>query len=150
MLDRSVEDMADEVGQLYPAVYRRFHVAGRVMPGADITARMLGVLQHLAAAGPLTLGELCGHLSLSKSTTTELVARLEQRELVDRLRDDADRRRVFVWLTATGRQRARTHPRVLADELLTKAVGRMRPADRDKLVKGLRALVAAGEELSDE
>jgi DNA-binding MarR family transcriptional regulator len=136
---------ADEIGRLYPAVYRRFHVSRRPVGGSDLTPRMLGVLHHLSASGPLTLGELATHLSLSKATATELVTRVEERGLVDRMRDERDRRRVYVWLTDLGRHRADTHARVLADDELLAAVGRMRPTDRESLINGLRALLAAAD-----
>jgi len=136
---------ADEIGRLYPAVYRRFHVSRRPITGSDLTPRMLGVLQHLAIGGPLTLGELATHLGLSKATATELVNRVQQRGLVDRMRDERDQRRVYVWLTEHGRQRANSHARVLADDELLAAVGRMTPADRESLINGLRALLAAAD-----
>jgi DNA-binding MarR family transcriptional regulator len=136
---------ADEIGRLYPAVYRRFHVSRRPIDGSDLTPRMLGVLQHLAIGGPLTLGELATHLSLSKATATELVNRVQQRGLVDRMRDERDQRRVYVWLTEHGRQRANSHARVRADDELLAAVGRMTPADRESLINGLRALLAAAD-----
>ena len=140
-----VRAVAAEVARLYPAVYRRFHASRRALPGSDVTPRMLGVLQHLAASGPLTVGEQAAHLRLGKATVTELVDRLEARGLVARMRDERDRRRVFVWLTDAGRERAAAHPRVLEDELLVEAVARMRPEQRAHLIEGLRALVEAGE-----
>jgi DNA-binding MarR family transcriptional regulator len=136
---------ADEIGRLYPAVYRRFHVSRRPIGGIDLTPRMLGVLHHLSASGPLTLGELATHLGLSKATATELVNRVEERGLVDRMRDERDRRRVYVWLTEHGRQRADAHARVLADDELLAAVARMTPHDRTSLINGLRALLAAAD-----
>jgi DNA-binding MarR family transcriptional regulator len=136
---------AEEIGRLYPAVYRRFHVSRRPVDGSDLTPRMLGVLHHLSAGGPLTLGELATHLSLSKATATELVTRVEERGLVDRMRDERDRRRVYVWLTEHGRQRANAYARVLADDELLAAVGRMGPTDRESLINGLRALLAAAD-----
>jgi DNA-binding MarR family transcriptional regulator len=136
---------ADEIGRLYPAVYRRFHVSRRPIAGSDLTPRMLGVLHHLAAGGPLTLGELATHLSLSKATATELVTRVQERGLVDRMRDERDRRRVYVWLTEHGRQRANAHARVLADDELLAAVDRMTPTDRASLINGLHALLAAAD-----
>jgi DNA-binding MarR family transcriptional regulator len=136
---------ADEIGRLYPAVYRRFHVSRRPVDGSDLTPRMLGVLHHLSVAGPLTLGELATHLGLSKATATELVTRVQERGLVDRMRDQRDQRRVYVWLTELGQQRANAHARVLADDELLAAVGRMAPADRDSLINGLRALLAAAD-----
>ncbi len=143
---------ADEIGRLYPAVYRRFHVSRRPVGGSDLTPRMLGVLHHLSASGPLTLGELATHLGLSKATVTELVTRVEERGLVDRMRDERDRRRVYVWLTEYGRQRANSYVRVLADDELLAAVRRMTSTDRVSLIYGLRALLAAadGKEASDD
>ncbi|HUY79327.1 MAG TPA: MarR family winged helix-turn-helix transcriptional regulator [Ktedonobacterales bacterium] len=139
--------LAAEVGRLYPAVYRRFHVSRQATPGADVTLRMLSALQHLAVSGPLTLGELTLHLALGKATTSELVDRLEAKALVDRMRDDRDKRRVFIWLTDAGRARAVAHPQVLRDDLLAHALARMRPDDRTQLVLGLHALLNAAEEL---
>jgi len=136
---------ADEIGRLYPAVYRRFHVSRRPVGGSDLTPRMLGVLHHLSASGPLTLGELATHLGVSKATATELVTRVEERGLVDRMRDERDRRRVYVWLTEHGRQRASSHARVLADDELLAAVRRMAATDRESLINGLRALLAAAD-----
>jgi len=136
---------AEQIGRLYPAVYRRFHVSRRPVGGSDLTPRMLGVLHHLSAGGPLTLGELATHLGLSKATATELVTRVEERGLVDRLRDERDRRRVYVWLTDLGRQRADAHARVLADDELLAAVDRMAATDRESLISGLRALLAAAD-----
>jgi DNA-binding MarR family transcriptional regulator len=141
----SAGEVADEVARLYPAVYRRFKAPTRGRDGADLTPRMLTVLHHLAAGGPLTVGEQATHLGLSKAATSELVDRLEAKGLVGRMRDDRDRRRVFVWLTPAGRAQTRAHPRVLGADDLAKAVEAMRPADRAALVRGLRALLAAGE-----
>jgi len=53
---------AAEVARLYPAVYRRYHVSRRALPDSDVTPRLLGAPQHLAAAGPLTVGEAAAHL----------------------------------------------------------------------------------------
>jgi DNA-binding MarR family transcriptional regulator len=140
---RSAREVAEEVGRLYPAVYLRFKAPTRGQNGADVTPRMLGVLWHLAESGPLTVGEQAEHLGLSKPTVSELVDRLESKGLVARMRDDRDRRRVFVWLTAGGQARVRKHPQVLGPDDLTRAVEAMTPADRDALVRGLRALLAA-------
>ncbi len=141
----SIAALAAEVGRLYPAVYRTFHVSHQALPGTDVTPRMLGALHHLAAAGPLTLGELVLHLQLSKAATTELVDRLAARGLVARMPDDRDRRRVFIWLTDAGRTRTAAHPQVLHDDLLASALARMLPAERTALVTGLRALLAAAQ-----
>jgi DNA-binding MarR family transcriptional regulator len=142
-----LDALAVEVANLYPAAYRRFHAGHRQkLPGTDITPRMLWMLQHLAAAGPSTLGELAEALGTGKSTATELVDRLEAKGYVGRMRDERDARRVFVGLTRTGEVHARRPPSVLADDALRAALARMTTDERDALVRGLRALVRAGEE----
>jgi len=147
---RDAREIAEEVGRLYPAVYRRFRAPTRGANGADLTPRMLAALQHLLVAGPLTVGEQAQHLGQSKATVSELIGRLEARGLVARIRDERDRRRVFVWLTAAGQQRAKAQPQVLGTDALTTAVASMRPADRAALVRGLRALLAAHPDTSPE
>lgn len=144
-ISTEIEVTADVVRQLYPAVYRRFHVRRQHLPGSDLTPRMLGLLRHLAAAGPLTIGEQARHLGLTAATVTELVDRLEARRLVERMRDERDRRRVFVWLTSEGRRRAAGHPEVLETGLLASAVARMGHGERAHLIAGLRALLDAAD-----
>jgi DNA-binding MarR family transcriptional regulator len=135
------EEAAREVARLYPAIYRRFKASRKPM-AAGLTARMHAVLGHLLAAGPLTLSELAEHLQLSKAATTELVDRVEERGLVARIRDERDRRRVFVWVTDEGQAAAAAAaPRVLEDDLLAQAVRKMTPGEREGLIVGLRALL---------
>lgn len=139
-----------EVAQLFPAMYRRFRARGQAIAGSDVTLRMLTLLHHLASSGPLTLGEIVEHMRLSKAAVTELVNRVEERGLVERMRDERDRRRVFVWLTSEGQRRARQHPRVLEESLLERALAQMRPAEREALVRGMRALLEQAAVLEGE
>jgi DNA-binding MarR family transcriptional regulator len=144
------DDASAEVAQLFPAMYRRFRSRGQAIVGSDVTPRMLALLHHLASSGPLTLGEIVEHMRLRKATITELVNRVEERGLVERMRDGRDRRRVFVWLTSEGQRRAREHPRVLEESLLERALVRMRPAEREALVRGMRALLEQAAALEGE
>lgn len=149
-MTNDLDEATADVGRLYPAVYHRFHVSKQRLPGTDLTPRMLWILQHLAAVGPSSLGELADASGAKKSTTTELVDRLESKGYVGRMRDERDARRVFVGLTAQGERRAKRAPSVLADDTLRAALARMTADERGALVRGLRALVRAGEEIADD
>lgn len=139
------EAAVEEISRLYPAVHRRLRTSGRLLPGGGVTARMLSVLRHLVSYGPLTVGELAGHLRLSRAATTELVDRVEGRGLVARVRDHRDRRRVYVRITDAGRTTATSAARDEAerggDDPLTTAVRTMTPQERQGLVDGMRALL---------
>jgi DNA-binding MarR family transcriptional regulator len=79
------------------------------------------VLEHLALAGPLTIGEAAAHLHRAQSVVSEIVSHLERQDMLERESDPADRRRTLIWLTTTGRDTLRRQrevpPRSLAGSL---------------------------------
>jgi DNA-binding MarR family transcriptional regulator len=65
----------------------------------------------------LTVGQVGERLALDSGTLTPLLKRLEAQQLVQRLRDAGDERRVLLRLTASGRElksRAAAVPRAIA------------------------------------
>ena len=81
----------------------------------------------------------------AQSVVSEIVSRLERRGLIERMRDERDRRRVLVWLTANGLATIAEQRQVLSLDLLDKAVRRMSPAARQALVVGMQALIGAAD-----
>jgi DNA-binding MarR family transcriptional regulator len=85
------------------ALTRRLRAAAKeALAEWDVTpsqARALGVLRR---SGPLRLGDLAEHLRIVPRSATEVVDALEERALVDRRPDPADRRATLVTLTAQG------------------------------------------------
>ena len=72
--------------------------------GASLSLVHLQVLFTLDTEGPLPMSRLAEAMDVSQASATGIVDRMEQRGLVERLRDDADRRVVRVALAAGGRQ----------------------------------------------
>jgi DNA-binding MarR family transcriptional regulator len=132
---------AKRVAHLFPEVYRRYHWANRVR-GADlpVTRRALEVLQHLAASGPLTVGEQAEHLGLRRNSVSELLQRLEAKGLVARIRDERDERRVLVWLTEAGRDVVSRVGQVLAPDLIAQVMATLSPEERAIVVRGVELL----------
>jgi DNA-binding MarR family transcriptional regulator len=145
----TAEEAASRVARLFPEVFRRYHWAQRVR-GADlpVTRRALEVLQHLAASGPLTVGEQAEHLRLRRNSVSELLQRLEAKGLVARIRDERDERRVLVWLTEAGRDVVSRVGQVLAPDLIEEVMAALSPADRATVVRGFELLAQAGSHLS--
>ena len=145
----TAEEAARRVARLFPEVFRRYHWAQRVR-GADlpVTRRALEVLQHLAASGPLTVGEQAEHLRLRRNSVSELLQRLEVKGLVARIRAERDERRVLVWLTDAGRDVVSRVGQVLAPDLIEDVMTTLSPADRAAVVRGFELLAKAGSDLS--
>lgn len=142
----AVPEVVVEVTKLFTAIYLRLHARTESRAkGYRPTPESLGVLMHLAASGPLTVTEAARHMRRSQSVMSEIVTRLERRGLLERMRDQRDRRRTLVWLTPSGQELLAKEQRVFAEELVTQAVDRMNPRDRGRLVDGMRALIRASE-----
>jgi DNA-binding MarR family transcriptional regulator len=105
---RIITDMLDQRGYVTLASFRR---SLRIfLAFSEDAARQAGLTpqQHqailairgLAPHGEMTIHELAEHLLLKPQTTVELVDRLADAGLVRRQRDEIDRRRVFLVLTA--------------------------------------------------
>jgi DNA-binding MarR family transcriptional regulator len=65
---------------------------------------LAAALATIAWAGPLTLGELAAHEQVAPPTITKVIAKLEDRGLVERKTDDADRRVSWVEASPAGRR----------------------------------------------
>jgi len=83
-----------------------------------VTVPQLLVLQALREPRELSAGELARKVQLSQGTITDLLIRLEKRQLILRVRDEADRRRIHVRLTPEGATLVEQAPPLLHDRFL--------------------------------
>jgi DNA-binding MarR family transcriptional regulator len=104
----------------------------------------VNVLMTLDHDGPLPMGALADALDVSHASVTGIVDRMEQRGLVERQRDEEDRRVVRVAMTDEARRligllaaQRREHIAGLLEELETDEI--------EGFLKGLRALRLARE-----
>lgn len=127
----------------FQQAYLRFH--RRDGKRAEVSGASRGVLTHLALSGPLTVGDLSLHLDRAQSVVSELVTRLVGKGLLARERDPDNGRRTLVWLTDEGIAFLQRDRQVLSTDLIARTMSRMDPADREALLRGLRALIAADD-----
>lgn len=93
------ESLAELVREHSSAVMRYAAATAKRM---GIEASELAALEHLQAAGPMTLGRLGERLSMSPGALTALVDRLERRGFVERSPNPGDRRSALVHETEAG------------------------------------------------
>ena len=130
---------AERFAELFRAVYLTFH--RRDGSRSQLAGASRAVLEHLALAGPLTVGEAAAHMARAQSVISEIVAHLERQGLLEREDDPADRRRTLIWLTPSGHEALRRDRDVLGVDHLAGAMARLPPGRADDLIAGLRALV---------
>jgi len=117
--------------------------ARRAHDASGLGAAELYLLHALADGGPAaSLNALAERTFTDQSTASPVVERLRRRRLLQRVRSERDARRVEIRITAAGRAalaRAAPPPQVA----LIRAIRAIPPADRARLARGLRSLVAA-------
>lgn len=69
------------------------------------TIMQYSALKFLKNTKNSTVGDIAGHLKLSKSSATQLIERLVKADLVTRIQDQKDRRIVHLSITSVGEQK---------------------------------------------
>lgn len=100
-------------------------------------ALILKVLQD----GRICAGELASRVSLSQGTVTDILNRLEQRELLKRVRDTHDRRRVMVEATASGLALLARSPPLL-QERFVRSFNNLQEWEQTQLLASLQRIAA--------
>ena len=130
----TARDDAERFGELFAALFHRYHRSDPVV-GWRPSPEALALLDHLSRTGPLTV---------------ELLQRLERRGLLERRRDERDRRRTLVWLSEVGLETWRESRRVLDLDRLTAALERRSAAQRKQLIEGLAELLETRPPFRDD
>lgn len=113
-----------------------------ILNNFPITPPQFVALQWLNEEGDMTIGDLSNKMYLAFSTTTDLIDRMEKNELVERIRDQKDRRVVRIHLLVKGRK-------IIEDVLerrkdyLQSILSEMNEHEIDLIAKSLNMLFAA-------
>jgi DNA-binding MarR family transcriptional regulator len=105
----------------------------------DLTMSQISALSTILRHGPIRVGELSRREHISKSSTTRLVAKLEQMGYLERRSDPEDGRSFVVGITAYGHDLL-SAARERANEYLVHQVGRLSEDDRFAILAALPAL----------
>lgn len=127
-------DFARRFDCLFRATYRL--AVRRIRDRRDrLTPETVALLQHLAQAGPATIGELTRHFDRAASTLSEMIEPLVTAGLIERDRDPADGRRHLLWLSGPGMARLAEAERVLDLRRLDAAAAGFTPSERVDLIR---------------
>lgn len=110
--------------------------------GHAITSLQLGLMRAILS-GPQTISEVSKLMMFDPSTLVPVVDSLETRGLVERRKDPADRRRVPIHLTDSGRQLLDSMMDMHDGDLLMEALAQLKPEDALQLRDLLRELLNA-------
>lgn len=97
---------------------------------------LIGTLLH---NGEMKISDLSEKLSLSNSTVSGIIDRLEKQKIVERIRSEEDRRVVFVRLTEEFKKNSEKVFKQV-EEYIAEKINRASPEEIDKIIDGLDIL----------
>ena len=130
-----------EVKNLFAGISSEMVRSSLGILGFAVNMSQLKAMTAFSEDSLLSMGELCKMAQVKMPSMTEAVDRFTKEGLLERIRDDGDRRVVKVKMTVKGKK---IHKEVLkkrADEL-TKRFGCLTLKDRVKLVNSLKDVSA--------
>ena len=102
----SYDKETDELAECMKIIF-----LGPIKNAEEILRGEVPVLCHIAEKEQITPTELAHRFSLSTARIATILNRLEDKELIIRIHDNKDRRKVYIHLTDAGKQQAAKKPR---------------------------------------
>ena len=85
---------------------------------SGLTGPQLLIMQGVGRVKGITSGKIAQNINLSPATVTNIVDRLEKRELINRVRSQTDKRRVSLFLTDKGKETLLNAPQPLQEHFI--------------------------------
>jgi len=83
-----------------------------------LTYSQLLILHELFQSDQIAIGEIARKISLSQATVTDIIDRLEIKDLITRTKSSLDRRQVLIKITSNGKDIINKKPSLLQKEFL--------------------------------
>ncbi|MDO5512181.1 MarR family winged helix-turn-helix transcriptional regulator [Corynebacterium sp.] len=92
----------DIAARIRPAMTKLYVMYFRIAEQSDLTGPQLSIMARLKNNGPSRISQIAREEGIRMPTASNALHQLEQRDLVERIRDEQDRRGVRVQLTRLG------------------------------------------------
>lgn len=114
------KDLSEEVLVSLRQIIRAMSIHSKsLVKHYGLTSPQLLILQELYHTNQISIGEIARRISLSHATVTDILDRLETKNLILRVRSNLDRRQVFIKITPKAKDIISKNPSLLQEEFLT-------------------------------
>ncbi|MDX1563784.1 MAG: MarR family transcriptional regulator [Phycisphaeraceae bacterium] len=139
--DRPTDQVLSALRRIIRAIdlHSRFLVQRYGLTGPQLT-----VLKELSRIGQASISELAKAVHLSHATVTGIISRLEKRQMVHRMRCEADKRQILVSVSDKTRKMLLETPPML-QESFTEQFNRLEQWEQHQILASLHRLVSMME-----
>lgn len=122
MKEQVIQNLIDRYVTLSFQVHKKAESLIKCEIGDEITNDQHYILRHIHLAGECTSSELAETFEVNKSAITAIINRMVDRGIIQRIRDEDDRRVVYLSLTKEGEKLyldAQDRVRLLVESIIT-------------------------------
>ena len=109
----------------------------RVVKACGLTIPQMMVIRAIQELGDVTVKRISDNVSLSQATVSTIMNRLEERQLVERIRSSTDRRIVNARLTTQGNDVLNTVPSLLHESFINR-FDNLEPIQQQQILSALQ------------
>ncbi|MBY0123677.1 MarR family winged helix-turn-helix transcriptional regulator [Bacillus sp. S/N-304-OC-R1] len=104
MTDKIIKELINKYIELSFSVQRKAECLVKEQIGSDLTNDQHYTLRYISNVGSCTSSQLAEQFNVQKSAITAIITRLFEKGLIQRTRDENDRRVVYLTLTDKGNE----------------------------------------------
>ncbi|MCL6445555.1 MAG: MarR family winged helix-turn-helix transcriptional regulator [Alicyclobacillus sp.] len=129
-------EFAKKLSSAFSSIYFHCHPTFDI----ELSHQAVRALQYVQMVGPVTIQQMAEHLDCAQNTASEIVRRLRQKGLIEKIRRSDDERVVEVHLTNAGHQAVMQHTG-LDIEHLAAQLEKVSAEERRQIEQGLFLLL---------
>lgn len=134
------QPLSDDILTALRRIIRAIDLQSRqLVRSHGLTGPQALLLKEVMLAESITVGQLADRVSLSQATVTDILLRLERRNLIERQRAEDDKRRVLVRITREGKALMK-HAVPLLQESFVNRLSELQPWEQTQLLASLQRL----------
>lgn len=145
-------DIAMEITDMFRSIHCMIHERHhRLAEEMKLSVDQFHLLVYIIdQKEPLSIGRLAGVFNLAHNTMSEKLSRMEEKGLLEKVKDESDRRIHRIQLTKKGRKLIESIRHTARKEYVANALSKMEQKDLDALHKALQETIAHMKEALDE
>ncbi|RKD30105.1 MarR family winged helix-turn-helix transcriptional regulator [Thermohalobacter berrensis] len=120
MNNNSLEPIVESIFSILPLFKKKLIKPHKHNKAIDLSPSHLQILFLLDDLGKLPISEIGKHLFISKPNMTPLIQKLIKENLVERIRNEEDRRYIDIQITKKGKELIENHKALVAGNLKKK------------------------------
>ncbi|ERJ11285.1 MarR family winged helix-turn-helix transcriptional regulator [Haloplasma contractile] len=139
MDEQKIESVVDHIISVMPVFKKKLLRPDKYKETNELSPSHFQIMFMIDDQGKLTMSEIARNLMIAKSNLTPLVKKLINKDYVERIKDEKDRRMFYLSLTETGEKFMECHKQFIVKHLKER-LSKLEATELDELKASLQSI----------